>query len=86
MKALNLRKNISFYIQFLVLQFDGKLLIHSLIYCRELPVNVQKGLFKFMEQRGITLSATNYMHDYMVTKQNQEYVRWMRKLKDFVKQ
>ncbi|KAF8662878.1 hypothetical protein HU200_055459 [Digitaria exilis] len=52
----------------------------------ELPVNVQKGLFKYLEQRGITLSATNYMHDYMVTKQAQEYIRWMRKLKDFVSQ
>jgi len=52
----------------------------------ELPVNVQKGLFKYLEQRGITLSATNYMHDYMVTKQAQEYIRWMRKLKDFVQQ
>ncbi|RLM93034.1 uncharacterized protein C2845_PM08G05530 [Panicum miliaceum] len=52
----------------------------------ELPVNVQKGLFKYLEQRGITLPATNYMHDYMVTKQAQEYIRWMRKLKDFVQQ
>ncbi|WVZ72225.1 hypothetical protein U9M48_020721 [Paspalum notatum var. saurae] len=52
----------------------------------ELPVNVQKGLFKYLEQRGITLSATNYMHDYMVTKQAQEYIRWMTKLKDFVQQ
>ncbi|XP_062190129.1 uncharacterized protein At2g39795, mitochondrial-like [Phragmites australis] len=52
----------------------------------ELPVNVQKGLFKFLEQRGITLSATNYMHNYMVTKQAQEYIRWMMKLKDFVRQ
>lgn len=52
----------------------------------ELPVNVQKGLFKYLEQRGITLSATNFMHDYMVSKQAQEYIRWMRKLKDFVKE
>lgn len=52
----------------------------------ELPVNVQKGLFKYLEQRGVTLSATNYMHDYMVTKQAQEYIRWMTKLKDFVAQ
>ncbi|CAL4965162.1 unnamed protein product [Urochloa decumbens] len=52
----------------------------------ELPVNVQKGLFKYLEQRGVTLPATNYMHDYMVTKQAQEYIRWMMKLKDFVKQ
>ncbi|XP_062192888.1 uncharacterized protein At2g39795, mitochondrial-like [Phragmites australis] len=52
----------------------------------ELPVIVQKGLFKFLEQRGITLSATNYMHDYMVTKQTKEYIRWMTKLKDFVRQ
>jgi complement component 1 Q subcomponent-binding protein, mitochondrial len=62
-------------------------LFYCLIYCSELPVNsVQKGLFKFLEQRKTTLSATNYMHDYMVTKQTQEYVRWMTKLKDFVKQ
>uniref|UniRef100_A0A0E0JDX7 DUF4220 domain-containing protein n=1 Tax=Oryza punctata TaxID=4537 RepID=A0A0E0JDX7_ORYPU len=49
----------------------------------ELPVNVQKGLFKYLEQRGITLPTTNYMHDYMVTKQTKEYVGWMTKLKDF---
>jgi complement component 1 Q subcomponent-binding protein, mitochondrial len=42
---------------------------YCLIYCTELSVNVQKGLFKFLEQRGIALSATNYMHDCMVTKQ-----------------
>ncbi|KAL6848206.1 hypothetical protein ACP4OV_022334 [Aristida adscensionis] len=52
----------------------------------ELPVNVQKGLFKFLEQRGITLSTTNFMHDYMVTKQTKEYIRWMTKLKDLVRQ
>lgn len=52
----------------------------------ELPVNVQKGLFKYLEQRGITLPTTNYMHDYMVTKQTKEYVGWMTKLKDFVRQ
>ncbi|KAL5226677.1 hypothetical protein ABZP36_014942 [Zizania latifolia] len=51
----------------------------------ELPVNVQKGLFKYLEQRGITLPTTNYMHDYMVTKQTKEYVGWMTKLKDFVR-
>ena len=55
-------------------------------YCSELPVNVQKGLFKFLEQRGITLPTTNFMHDYMVTKQTEEYVRWLTKLKDFVRQ
>ena len=47
------------------------LLMQSILvrfYCRKLPVNVQKGLFKYLEQRGITLSATNYMHDYMVTR------------------
>lgn len=49
-------------------------------------MNVQKGLFKYLEQRGITLPTTNYMHDYMVTKQTKEYVGWMTKLKDFVRQ
>lgn len=51
----------------------------------ELPVNVQKGLFKFLELRGVTLTTTNFMHDYMVTKQTKEYVRWMTKLKDLVR-
>ncbi|KAM0871545.1 hypothetical protein ACQ4PT_039317 [Festuca glaucescens] len=52
----------------------------------ELPPNVQKGLFKFLELRGVTLKTTNFMHDYMVTKQTKEYVRWMTKLKDLVRQ
>jgi complement component 1 Q subcomponent-binding protein, mitochondrial len=65
---------------------DTNSLFYCLIYCSELPVNVCKDLLKFLEQGGITLSTTNYMHDYMVTKQTQEYVRWMTKLKDFVKQ
>uniref|UniRef100_A0ACD5VME5 Uncharacterized protein n=1 Tax=Avena sativa TaxID=4498 RepID=A0ACD5VME5_AVESA len=52
----------------------------------ELPPNVQKGLFKFLELRGVTLQTTNFMHDYMVTKQTKEYVRWMTKLKDLVRQ
>ncbi|KAM0844235.1 hypothetical protein ACQ4PT_057192 [Festuca glaucescens] len=52
----------------------------------ELPPNVQKGLFKFLELRGVTLTTTNFMHDYMVTKQTKEYVRWMTKLKDLVRQ
>ncbi|KAG8046106.1 hypothetical protein GUJ93_ZPchr0008g11429 [Zizania palustris] len=50
----------------------------------ELPLTVQKGLLKYLEQRGITLPTTNYMHNYMVTKQAKEYVGWMTKLKDFV--
>ncbi|VAH72085.1 unnamed protein product [Triticum turgidum subsp. durum] len=41
----------------------------------ELPPNVQKGLFKFLEVRGVTLTTTNFMHDYMITKQTKEYVR-----------
>ncbi|KAE8788924.1 mitochondrial glycoprotein [Hordeum vulgare] len=50
----------------------------------ELPPNVQKGLFKFLEVRGVTLTTTNFMHDYMITKQTKEYVRWMTKLKGLV--
>jgi complement component 1 Q subcomponent-binding protein len=30
--------------------------------------------------------ACSSMHDYMVTKQAQEYIRWMRKLRAFVQQ
>ncbi|KAL8171559.1 hypothetical protein V2J09_023363 [Rumex salicifolius] len=51
----------------------------------DLDENLQKAFHKYLEIRGIKPSTTNFLHEYMIAKDNKEYVNWLNGLKSFVK-
>ncbi|XP_058069826.1 uncharacterized protein At2g39795, mitochondrial-like [Magnolia sinica] len=50
----------------------------------DLDDNLQKAFYKYLEARGIKSSLTNSLQEYMVNKDNREYLRWLKNMKDFV--
>ncbi|XP_062192879.1 uncharacterized protein At2g39795, mitochondrial-like [Phragmites australis] len=52
----------------------------------DLDENLQRAFQKYLELRGITPMTTNFLHEYMINKDSREYLLWLTKLKDFVKQ
>jgi complement component 1 Q subcomponent-binding protein len=54
------------------------------VCCSDLDESLQKALNKYLELRGITPMAAKFLQEYMIYKENEEYLLWLRKLKDFV--
>ncbi|KAK8485641.1 hypothetical protein V6N13_027134 [Hibiscus sabdariffa] len=52
----------------------------------DLDENLQKGFHKYLEVRGIKPSTTNFLHGYMMNKDNREYINWLKNLKKFVEE
>ncbi|KAK1660370.1 hypothetical protein QYE76_048529 [Lolium multiflorum] len=52
----------------------------------DLDENLQRAFHKYLELRGISPFTTNFLHEYMINKDSREYLFWLNKLKDFVKQ
>uniref|UniRef100_A0ACD5XBT4 Uncharacterized protein n=1 Tax=Avena sativa TaxID=4498 RepID=A0ACD5XBT4_AVESA len=52
----------------------------------DLDENLQRAFHKYLELRGITPSTTNFLHEYMINKDSREYLFWLNKLEDFLKQ
>ncbi|XP_052184559.1 uncharacterized protein At2g39795, mitochondrial-like [Diospyros lotus] len=50
----------------------------------DLDENLQKAFHKYLEIRGIKPSTTNFLHEYMINKDNREYLMWLKNLKKFV--
>ncbi|RDX86651.1 putative protein, mitochondrial, partial [Mucuna pruriens] len=50
----------------------------------DLDENLQKAFHKYLEIRGIKPSTTNFLQEYMFSKDNKEYVMWLKNLKNFV--
>ncbi|OMO59123.1 Mitochondrial glycoprotein family protein [Corchorus capsularis] len=51
---------------------------------QDLDENLQKAFHKYLEIRGIKPRTTNFLHEYMINKDNKEYSRWLKNLKNFV--
>ncbi|KAG0501441.1 hypothetical protein HPP92_001513 [Vanilla planifolia] len=49
-----------------------------------LDENLQKAFHKFLEIRGISPAITNFLYEYMVSKDDREYLIWLQNLKQFV--
>uniref|UniRef100_A0A0A9C2R1 Mitochondrial glycoprotein family protein n=1 Tax=Arundo donax TaxID=35708 RepID=A0A0A9C2R1_ARUDO len=52
----------------------------------DLDENLQRAFHKYLELRGLTPIATNFLHEYMINKDSREYLLWLTKLKEFFKQ
>ncbi|GAB4831845.1 hypothetical protein Ancab_005859 [Ancistrocladus abbreviatus] len=50
----------------------------------DLDENLQKAFHKYLEIRGIKPSTTNFLHEYMINKDSEEYLMWLSNLKKFV--
>ncbi|XP_076913642.1 uncharacterized protein At2g39795, mitochondrial-like [Bidens hawaiensis] len=50
----------------------------------ELDGKIQEAFYKYLEVRGITASATNFLHQYMVNKEHKEYAHWLKNLQKYV--
>lgn len=50
----------------------------------DLDENLQKAFHKFLEIRGINPRITNFLQEYMFSKDNKEYVEWLKNLKYFI--
>lgn len=49
----------------------------------DLDENLQKGFRKYLEVQGITPSLSNYLCEYMINKENKEYINWLKNVKEF---
>ncbi|XP_004491994.1 uncharacterized protein At2g39795, mitochondrial [Cicer arietinum] len=50
----------------------------------DLDENLQKAFHKYLEIRGIKPSTTNFLQEYMFSKDNKEYLIWLKNLKSFI--
>ncbi|KAJ0987127.1 hypothetical protein J5N97_005483 [Dioscorea zingiberensis] len=50
----------------------------------DLDENLQKAFYKYLEERGITSSLHGYLHDYMIQKEDREYLTWLKNIKNFI--
>ncbi|KAI9154124.1 hypothetical protein LWI28_021296 [Acer negundo] len=50
----------------------------------ELDENLQKAFHKYLENRGIKPSTTNFLLEYMINKDSKEYLHWLNNLKKFI--
>lgn len=55
-----------------------------LLLLSDLDENLQKAFLKYLEVRGINPSTTNFLHEYMIKKDNKEYLEWLKNLKNFI--
>ena len=51
---------------------------------QDLDENLQKSFHKFLEVRGIKGSLSNFLAEYMMNKDNKEYIRWLKNVKSFI--
>ncbi|XP_010517342.1 PREDICTED: uncharacterized protein At2g39795, mitochondrial-like [Camelina sativa] len=52
----------------------------------DLDDNLKKTFYKFLEIRGVKASTTNFLHEYMMRKVNQEYLLWLKNVKAFMEE
>ncbi|XP_057436934.1 uncharacterized protein At2g39795, mitochondrial-like [Lotus japonicus] len=50
----------------------------------DLDENLQKAFLKYLEIRGIKPSTTNFLQEYMFSKDHKEYLVWLKNLKNFI--
>ncbi|CAF2121809.1 BnaA03g12340D [Brassica napus] len=50
----------------------------------DLDENLQRAFHKFLEIRGINLTLTNFLADYMVNKDKRSHLQWLKDVKSFV--
>ncbi|KAJ4977981.1 hypothetical protein NE237_008761 [Protea cynaroides] len=52
----------------------------------DLDENLQTAFHKYLEIRGMKPSTTNFLHEFMISKDSREYLMWLKNLKKFIEQ
>ncbi|XP_071713615.1 uncharacterized protein At2g39795, mitochondrial-like [Rutidosis leptorrhynchoides] len=52
----------------------------------DLDENLQKAFYKYLEMRGVKPSATNFLHQYVLKKEQGGHTNWLKNLKKFVEE
>ncbi|KAF8409867.1 hypothetical protein HHK36_002385 [Tetracentron sinense] len=50
----------------------------------DLDESLQKGMYKYLEVRGIKSNLTNFLQEYMINKDEREYLGWLKNMKEFI--
>ncbi|XP_039116373.1 uncharacterized protein At2g39795, mitochondrial-like [Dioscorea cayenensis subsp. rotundata] len=50
----------------------------------DLDENLQKAFYKYLEERGISPSLREFLHEYMTQKEDREYLNWLKNMKSFI--
>ncbi|XP_074578789.1 uncharacterized protein At2g39795, mitochondrial-like [Curcuma longa] len=50
----------------------------------DLDENLQKAMHKYLEERGIKSSLFDFLHEYMLNKDEKEYLVWLKSMKEFI--
>lgn len=50
----------------------------------DLDENLQKAFCKYLEERGISPSLREFLHEYMIQKDDREYLNWLKNMKSFI--
>jgi len=56
----------------------------ALFAVRDLDESLQKALHKYLEARGIKHSLHDWLYEYMMRKDEKEYVVWLKNMKEFI--
>ncbi|CAN4116044.1 unnamed protein product [Withania somnifera] len=46
--------------------------------------SLQKSFYEYLEVRGLTGSAANFLLEYVISKDTKEYIRWLKNIKSFI--
>lgn len=57
--------------------------LHHLL-CRYLDESLQKALHRYLETRGVKHSLHDWLYEYMMEKDEKEYVVWLKNMKEFI--
>ena len=60
------------------------LILFSILSHSDLDEKLQKEFYEFLDRRGIKPSMTEFLQDFMIKKEEREYVTWLRNMKEFV--
>jgi complement component 1 Q subcomponent-binding protein len=52
--------------------------------CRVLDESLQKALHRYLEVRGFKHSLHDWLYEYMMRKDEKEYVVWLKNMKEFI--
>jgi hypothetical protein len=58
---------------------------YLIVCCRVLDESLQKGLHRYLEVRGIKHTLHDWLYEYMMHKDEKEYVVWLKNMKEFVR-
>lgn len=83
-KLIMIADTVPFSYQSLMLFMHCMIFYFFFLFFSDLDENLQKAFLKYLEVRGVNPSLTNFLHEYMISKESKEYLEWLKNLKNFI--